>query len=869
MIFLVSIKCTYAFKTTVNSLTTLSTAYSNASPGDTIIVANGTYNWGEINLSNTKGSSTSAWILVKAETIGGVIFNGGTFIKFSGKRIRIDGFKFSNGNAGTNPVISFRSSTSNLADYSRVSNITIDNYNTLSADTTLENEWVGIFGIQNRLDHCSFINKSNPRATVVIWYSTATFPSKSVSTYHLIDSNYFLGRSYLGGNGGETIRVGVGNNSKTDGYNVIEYNLFENCIQTEPEIISNKSCRNTYRYNTFKNCNGGLTLRMGRYCDVYGNYFLVDDPTKTDSYGIRIIDKGHRVFNNYFEGLLGGSGSLTNMRAPITIFNGSFASSDSLNPAILNGEYLPADSAIIAFNTIVNCFNGAGIRLGYRDNGANIFQPLGIKIANNIIKMAAGQVVDLNAANTSLTYSAEGNKYNAPGGLGISNQTGFSNNSLIFGARSNGILIPPSSGVQDASVNTSTYISMMGGYDAQRQNRSSVFDIGCDELNGSGSIITGPLDASKVGVGTSVIITTQTITFPSLPVKSIGDADFDPGATASSGLTISYTSSNTSVATIINNKIHIIGSGSSVITASQSGNEFYQPAISVSQNFIVRANYSYTPSSVNIISGSGCSCPVGNLATNNTSYYIVNSTTKSTRKVDWYGTVIINQPANSINKITINYDGKNSASKTQVLYLYNWTTSAWTQIDSRTVSITDITISKIQSSSPANFVSSTGEIRLRVYSAGGTTNYTCSGDWMQFIVESSALPATPIQSTSNNNLHLSDQKIVESALLSSICNEIKIENNTERLFESSFLGQNIPNPFNYECIIPFKIPTNYQKGIIVISNMSTGQLVQVISVNYKENHIRLHNSKLDKGMYSYSLIVDGKILSTKKMIVFH
>lgn len=868
MVILAYSNCTFALKINVNSLSALSTAYSNASPGDTIIITNGTYNWGEINLANTKGTSTSAWIMLKAETIGGVIFTGGTYIKFSGKRIRIDGFKFVNGNAGINPVISFRSSTTNLADYSRVSNITIDNYNTLSADTTVENEWIGIFGIQNRLDHCNFINKSNPRATVVIWYSTATFPAKSISTYHLIDSNYFSGRSYLGGNGGESIRVGVGNNSKTDGYNIIEYNLFENCIQTEPEIVSNKSYHNTYRYNTFKNCNGGLTLRMGRYCDVYGNYFLVDDPTKTDSYGIRIIDKGHRVFNNYFEGLLGGSGSLTNMRAPITIFNGSFASSDSLNPAILNGAYLPADSAIIAFNTIVNCYNGAGIRLGFNNNGANTFQPKGIKIANTIIKMAAGQVVDLNSANTSLTYSAEGNVYNAPGGLGLTNTSGFTSNTLTFGSRNNGILTAPTTAIQDASVNTSSYFSMMSGFDAQRQNRSSVFDIGCDELNGTGSILAGPLDASKVGVGTSVITTSQNITFPTLPVKSNGDADFDPGASASSGLSVTYTSSNTAVATIINNKIHIVGSGSSIITASQNGNGFYQAAESVSQNFIVRTNYYYTPSSVIILSGSACSCPVGNLATNNTSYYIVNSTTKSTRKADWYGSVIINQPTTSINKITITYDGKNSASKTQILYLYNWTTSSWTQIDSRTVSTTDITITYIQSSSPANFVSSNGEIRLRVFSSGGSTNYSCSGDWMQFNVESSTLPAIPTQNITNN-INTFVPTINQGLSTTSLCNGINNEIISENIIDAPSIGQNIPNPFNYECIIPYNIPSNHHNGIIVISNISTGQVVKIINVNHKEKQIKLNRFQLQNGIYTYSLIVDGKAIGSKKMIVLY
>ena len=70
----------------------------------------------------------------------------------------------------------------------------------------------------------------------------------------------------------------------------------------------------------------------------------------------------------------------------------------------------------------------------------------------------------------------------------------------------------------------------------------------------------------------------QTIAFNVLPSKIFGDSDFDPGATASSSLPVSYSSSNTEIATIVNGKIHINGVGSVTITASQSGNSIYAPA---------------------------------------------------------------------------------------------------------------------------------------------------------------------------------------------------------------------------------------------------------------------------------------------------
>jgi YVTN family beta-propeller protein len=79
----------------------------------------------------------------------------------------------------------------------------------------------------------------------------------------------------------------------------------------------------------------------------------------------------------------------------------------------------------------------------------------------------------------------------------------------------------------------------------------------------------------------------QTITFGSLPDKTYGDIDFAPGATASSGLSVSYTSSNTAVATIISGQIHIVGAGASLITASQSGNASYAAAADVQRTLNV------------------------------------------------------------------------------------------------------------------------------------------------------------------------------------------------------------------------------------------------------------------------------------------
>lgn len=96
-----------------------------------------------------------------------------------------------------------------------------------------------------------------------------------------------------------------------------------------------------------------------------------------------------------------------------------------------------------------------------------------------------------------------------------------------------------------------------------------------------------PADAVKRNL--TVVKNDQTISFNALSSKITTDSDFDPGATASSGLAVTYTSSDTSVASIVNGKIHILSSGTSTITASQAGNNVYAPAAAQTQVLTVYA----------------------------------------------------------------------------------------------------------------------------------------------------------------------------------------------------------------------------------------------------------------------------------------
>ena len=84
-----------------------------------------------------------------------------------------------------------------------------------------------------------------------------------------------------------------------------------------------------------------------------------------------------------------------------------------------------------------------------------------------------------------------------------------------------------------------------------------------------------------------VVKQAQTITFDALAAVTFGGADFDPGATASSGLPVNYSSSDASVASVAGSTVTIEGVGTTVIIASQAGDADYTAAPNIAQNLVV------------------------------------------------------------------------------------------------------------------------------------------------------------------------------------------------------------------------------------------------------------------------------------------
>lgn len=77
--------------------------------------------------------------------------------------------------------------------------------------------------------------------------------------------------------------------------------------------------------------------------------------------------------------------------------------------------------------------------------------------------------------------------------------------------------------------------------------------------------------------------TPQTITYPALALHGTADADFSVGATTTSGLALTYASSNPMVATVnaSTGLVHIVGPGETSISVAQAGNATYAAAFAV------------------------------------------------------------------------------------------------------------------------------------------------------------------------------------------------------------------------------------------------------------------------------------------------
>ncbi len=328
--------------------------------GDTLILANGV--WKDAQLVFKGVGEKSKYICLEAETSGKVRFEGKSSLQISGQWLQISGLVFVNGSTPKGAVIDFKTSSKEYAYDCLLTNCVIDKYNKSSKDSA--DHWIGLYGKRNTIEYCYFAGKSNQGTTLVVWPND----SNSINNNHLIYRNYFGARPRLGANGGETIRIGTSQVCTNSSGTIVEGNYFEHC-NGEVEIISNKSCDNKFSNNTFFECEGTLTLRHGNRATVSGNWFLGNGKEYTG--GVRVINEGHLIYNNYFYKLRG-----EDFRSSLTLMNGI--------PNTPANGYLAVKNVVIVNNTFYDCSSpwAFGVGFGERDRTVT---PQNTLLLNNLV----------------------------------------------------------------------------------------------------------------------------------------------------------------------------------------------------------------------------------------------------------------------------------------------------------------------------------------------------------------------------------------------------------------------------------------------------------------------------------------------------
>lgn len=98
-------------------------------------------------------------------------------------------------------------------------------------------------------------------------------------------------------------------------------------------------------------------------------------------------------------------------------------------------------------------------------------------------------------------------------------------------------------------------------------------------------------------------------------------------------------------------------------------------------------------------------------------------------------------------------------------------------------------------------------------------------------------------------------------------NAMENNNGMENSIQSATLYQNAPNPFSSETEIRYYMPNNAGQASMLIFDMQ-GSLKKQMQITGKGNgSLTINASELPAGMYIYTLIVDGREIDSKRMIL--
>jgi len=92
-------------------------------------------------------------------------------------------------------------------------------------------------------------------------------------------------------------------------------------------------------------------------------------------------------------------------------------------------------------------------------------------------------------------------------------------------------------------------------------------------------------------------------------------------------------------------------------------------------------------------------------------------------------------------------------------------------------------------------------------------------------------------------------------------------NDVDGSVEVLALGQNKPNPFGTSTEIEVSVPESVQSAFVYVYDLQGKKVQQVNLTARGRQTVQLNATSLSDGMYLYSLIADGKVVETRRMIV--
>lgn len=353
----------------VKNIGELNSTFKTVEPGDEIIMANGV--WKDVGIKFRGIGTKEKPITLRAEDEGKVTIEGKSYLKLGGEYLIVSGLYFKNGSTPSSSVISYKINDDEIANYCQVTNCVIEDFN--QPNRFERDNWIQFWGRYNQMDHCYIAGKFNQGATLIV----SLRGNEHIRNYHQIVNNHFGPRPRKGGPSAETIRMGSSYTSMAPAHVNIADNFFERC-DGEVEIISSKSNFNEFRNNIFYECEGSLVTRHGNYCIIDGNIFVGNNKPFTG--GVRIINTGHWVTNNYFYGVIGEE-----FRSSLAIMNG-------IPKSPLN-RYNQVTDVVVAYNSWIDCKSPIQLSVGANMNKKDVLpaqeirsaRPSRTLIANNLV----------------------------------------------------------------------------------------------------------------------------------------------------------------------------------------------------------------------------------------------------------------------------------------------------------------------------------------------------------------------------------------------------------------------------------------------------------------------------------------------------